>query len=167
MIPISGRNENMANVKPLPDGYHSVTPYLFLRDAGKAIEFYKNVFSASEKMRMSGPSGRVMHAEIKIGDSTVMLADENPDMGVQGPQSIGGTATSVHVDIENVDGVVQKAVEAGAKLVRPVKDQFYSDRSGTLIDPFGHMWSVATHIEDVSPEEMRKRMATINQSTGA
>lgn len=157
----------MANVKPIPDWYHNVTPYLFVRGAGKAIEFYKSIFGASEKMRMPGPDGRIMHAEIKVGDSTIMLADENPQMGVQGPQSIGRTATSLHIYVENVDGVVQKAVEAGAKLVRPVKDQFYGDRSGTLIDPFGHMWSVATHIEDVSPEEMRKRMAAISQAAGA
>lgn len=157
----------MANVKPIPDGYRTVTPYLFVKGAASAIEFYKNVFGAAETVRMPGPNGRIMHAELKIGDSTIMLADENPQMGIQGPQSIGGTATSLHVYVENVDAVVEKATKAGAKLIRPVQNQFYGDRSGTLIDPSGHMWSVATHVEDVSPEEMRKRMAAISQSAGA
>jgi len=157
----------MANVKPIPEGYHTVTPYLFVKGAADAIEFYKNIFGAKVVVQMPGPNGRIMHAELKIGDSLIMLSDENPQMGTHGPESLGGTATSLHVYVENVDHVAQKAVEAGAKLVRPVKDQFYGDRTGTLIDPFGHMWSVGTHIEDVSPDEMRKRMAAMSQTAGA
>jgi PhnB protein len=157
----------MSKVNPVADGFHSVTPYLFIKGAASAIDFYKKVFGAAEIMRMPGPNGRIMHAEIRIGDSIVMLSDENPEIGALSPQSIGGTASGLNVYIENVDAVVQKAVDAGAKLVRPVKDQFYGDRSGSLIDPFGHMWSVATHVEDVPPEEMKKRMANaMSQAAG-
>jgi PhnB protein len=148
----------MPNVKPIPDGYHSVTPYLFIRGAGAAIDFYKKVFGATVIVRMAGPIGQVMHAELKIGDSVIMLADENPKAGAMSPQTAGGISVSLHVYTENVDDIVQKAIDSGAKLLRPVQNQFYGDRSGTLIDPFGHMWSVATHVEDVSPEEMKKRM---------
>jgi PhnB protein len=154
----------MADVRPTPEGYHSVTPYLFIKGAASAIDFYKNVFGATELMRMPGPNGQIMHAELRIGDSIVMLSDENPQMSALSPQSLGGTAAGLNVYIADVDAVTQKAVDAGAKIVRPVKDQFYGDRSGTLIDPFGHMWSVATHVEDVSPEEMQKRMS---QAAGA
>ena len=158
----------MAGVRPIPEGYHSLTPYLFIKGAAGAIEFYKNVFGATEVMRMAGPNGQIMHAELRIGDSLVMLSDENPQMGAVSPQSLGGTASGINVYIADVDSVVQKAVDSGAKLVRPVKDQFYGDRSGTLIDPFGHMWSVATHVEDVSPEEMSKRAAAaMSQAAGA
>jgi PhnB protein len=157
----------MANVKPIPDGYHSVTPYLFIKGAAGAIDFYKSVFGAKERVRMPGPNGRIMHAELQIGDSVVMLADEHPEMGVKSPETLGGSGTSLHVYVENVDAIAQKAVAAGAKLVRPVKDEFYGDRTGTIIDPFSHMWSIATHIEDVSPEEMKKRMAkAMGQSAG-
>jgi PhnB protein len=149
----------MSNVKPIPDGYHSVTPYLFIRGAGRAIDFYKKVFGATEIVRLPGPIGQIMHAELKIGDSIIMMADENPKMGAMSPQTAGGISVSLHVYIENVDDVVQKAIDSGAKLLRPIANQFYGDRSGTLIDPFGHMWSVATHVEDVPPEEMKKRMA--------
>jgi PhnB protein len=158
----------MTNINPTPEGYHSVTPYLFIKGAAGAIEFYKNVFGATEVMRMPGPNGQIMHAELKIGDSKIMLSDENPQMGALSPQTIGGTASGLNVYIADVDVVVQKAVDAGAKLVRPVKDQFYGDRSGSIIDPFGHMWSVATHVEDVSPEEMSKRAAAaMSQAAGA
>jgi PhnB protein len=150
----------MSNAKATPDGYHSVTPYLFVRAAASAIDFYKNVFGAVEVVRMAGPDGRIMHAELKIGDSIVMLADESPRNGMMSPQTVGGFSLGLHLYVENVDAVIQKAVENGARALHPVKDQFYGDRSGSLLDPFGHMWSVATHIEDVSPEEMKKRMSS-------
>jgi len=158
----------MASVKPIPDGHHNVTPYLFVRSAASAIDFYKSVFGATEIMRMPGSNGKIMHAEIRIGDSIVMLADENPQTGVMSPQTVGGYSVGLHIYVENVDAVIQKAVESGAKMLRPIKDQFYGDRSGSLLDPFGHMWSVATHVEDVAPEEMRKRMtATMSQAAGS
>ena len=158
----------MATVKPIPDGYHSVTPYLFVRSAASAIDFYKNVFGATEVVRMAGSNGKIMHAELRIGDSIVMLADENPSTGVMSPQTIGGFSVGLHLYVENVDAVIQKSVDNGAKLLRPIRNQFYGDRSGSVLDPFGHMWSVATHVEDVSPEEMRKRMtAAMSQSAGS
>jgi len=149
----------MDSVKAIPDGYRSVTPYLFVKGAVIAIDFYKSVFGAVEIVRMAGSNGKIMHAELKIGDSIVMLADENPQNGVMSPQTIGGFSVGLHLYVENVDAVIQKAADHGAKLLRPIKNQFYGDRSGSLLDPFGHMWSVATHVEDVSPEEMRKRMS--------
>jgi PhnB protein len=154
----------MASVKAIPDGYHSVTPYLFVRGAAGAIEFYKKVFGATEVLRMAGPDGRIMHAEIKIGDSIVMLADENPPAGVMSPQTIGGFSAACMAYVENVDAVVAKAIESGAKALRPIKDQFYGDRSGSVLDPFGHMWTIATHVEDISEEEARKRMAAMSQA---
>jgi PhnB protein len=158
----------MGSVKPIPEGYHSVTPYLFVRSAASAIDFYKNVFGATEVMRMAGSNGKITHAELRIGDSIVMLADENPPTGVMSPQTVGGFSVGLHVYVENVDAVIQKGVENGAKLLRPIKNQFYGDRSGSLLDPFGHMWSVATHVEDVSPEEMRKRMTVaMSQTAGS
>jgi PhnB protein len=157
----------MGNVKPVPDGYHNVTPYLYVRAAANAIDFYKNVFGAEEFVRMPGPDGRIMHAELRIGDSVVMLADENPHMGIMSPQTVGGHSGALHLYLENVDAVVEKALANGAKLLRPIKNQFYGDRSGTVLDPFGHMWSVATHVEDVSPEEMRKRMKAMSQAAGS
>jgi PhnB protein len=157
----------MDSVKPIPEGYHNVTPYLFVRRAASAMDFYKSVFGATEIVRMAGSNGKIMHAELRIGDSIVMLADENPPTGVMSPQTIGGFSVGLHLYVENVDAVIQKAVESGAKLLRPIKNQFYGDRSGSLLDPFGHMWSVATHVEDVSPEEMRKRMAAMSQAAGS
>jgi PhnB protein len=158
----------MSALKPIPEGYHNVTPYLFVRSAASAIDFYKSVFGATEIVRMAGSNGKIMHAEVKIGDSIVMLADENPQTGVMSPQTIGGYSVGLHVYVENVDAVIRKAVESGAKLLRPIKNQFYGDRSGSLLDPFGHMWSVATHVEDVSPEEMRKRAtAAMSQTAGS
>jgi PhnB protein len=157
----------MPNVKPIPEGYASVTPYLHIRGAASAIDYYKQVFGAKVILSMPGPGGKVMHAEIKIGDSIVMLADENSQMDVLSPQSVGGVASSLLVYLENVDAVVQKAVDAGARLIRPVQNQFYGDRSGTISDPFGHHWTVATHVEDVTPEEMKKRMAAASQAAGA
>ena len=144
-------------VKPIPEGYHTATPYLIIKDAASAIEFYKKAFNATEKMRMPGPDGRVMHAEIKIGDSHIMLADEFPEMGFRGPVSLGGTPVSICIYVENVDEIYTQAIAAGGKELKPLQDQFYGDRSGTLTDPFGHVWTVATHVEDVSPEEMQKR----------
>jgi PhnB protein len=151
----------MASVKPIPDGYSTVTPYLFIRGAAAAIDYYKKVFGAQEIMRLKAPNGLIAHAELRIGDSMVMLGDENPLWGNKSPQTLGGSATGLHVYVENVDAVVQAAVDAGAQLVRPVQDQFYGDRTGSVTDPFGHIWSVATHVEDVSPEEISRRMAKV------
>jgi len=144
--------------KPIPDGYHTATPYLILKDAARAIDFYKKAFGATELMRFAAPDGRVGHAEIKIGDSPIMLADEYPEMGFRGPQSLGGSAVCILLYFADVDAVADRAVAAGATLLKPVQDQFYGDRSGTLADPFGHVWTVATHKEDVSPEELHRRM---------
>jgi PhnB protein len=146
-------------VKPIPDGYHTVTPYLIIKDAANAIEFYKKAFSAKELMRMPGPDGKVMHAEIKIGDSPIMISDECPEMNARGPQALGGSPISILLYVEDVDALTKQAAAAGAKIVRPVLDQFYGDRCGTVSDPFGHVWHIATHKEDVSPEEMQKRAA--------
>lgn len=145
------------SVKPVPEGYHAVTPYLIIKDAAKAIDFYKKIFGATEVMRMADPSGRVGHAELKIGDSHIMLADEHPQMGFVGPKTLGGTPVSLLLYVADVDGVVKRAADAGSKIKQPIKDQFYGDRTGTLEDPFGHVWTVATHQEDVSPEEMKRR----------
>jgi PhnB protein len=158
----------MGTVRPIPEGYHTVTPYLYVRGATAAIDFYRNVFGAAEIVRMAGPDGRIMHAEMKIGDSVVMLGDENLQVGMLSPQTVGGFSTGLHVYVENSDAVVKKMVDSGAKVLRPIKNQFYGDRSASVLDPFGHMWSVATHIEDVSPEEMKKRMtAAMSQTAGA
>jgi PhnB protein len=153
----------MAKVKPIPDGYHAVTPYLGITGAAQAIEFYKKAFGATELMRLPMPDGRVGHAELQIGDSRVMLADEFPDMEFRSPSSVGGTPVVLHLYVEDVDTVVGRAVAAGAKLVRPVQDQFYGDRSGTVSDPYGHLWHVATHREDVSMDEIRRRAAAQHQ----
>jgi PhnB protein len=151
----------MANkVKPIPDGYHSVTPYLVVDGAAKAIDYYKKVFDATEIMRMTSPDGgRIGHAELKIGDSPIMLADEHPEMNIRGPHAIGGSPVSMMVYVDDVDSVAQRALAAGAQELRPVADQFYGDRSGTFLDPFGHTWTISTHVEDVPPEEMEKRAA--------
>ena len=147
------------NVKPVPDGYHAVTPYLSVKGAAQAIEFYKKAFGASEVMRFPQPDGRVGHAEIKIGDSRVMLADEFPEMDFLSPQARGGSAVHMHLYVENVDDVFKRAISAGAREVRPVQDQFYGDRLGTVADPYGHVWHVSTHKEDLSMEELQKRAA--------
>ena len=144
-------------VKPIPDGYHSVTPYLRIRGAGEAIEFYRRALGAVEKVRMAMPDGRVGHAELLIGNSMVMLADEFPEMNIRGPQSLGGTSVSFCIYLEDADAAFKRAVDAGATISRPVQDQFYGDRSGTVIDPYGHEWTLATHTEDLSPEEMNRR----------
>jgi PhnB protein len=150
-------------LKPIPDGYHTATPYLIVAGAAAAIDFYKRAFNATELMRLDGPHGRIGHAEIQIGDSRIMLADEHPEIGACGPQSFGGSPTSILLYVENVDALFQQAIAAGAEEVRPVRDQFYGDRSGTLLDPFGHKWSIATHTEDVSAEELDRRFAVMMQ----
>ena len=143
--------------KPIPDGYHSVTPYLIVNGAADALEYYKKAFGATELFRMPAPEGKIGHAEIKIGDSPIMLADEFPEMGYKSPQSLGGSPVSIMIYVDDVDTTFSQAVAAGGKEQRPVKDQFYGDRSGTLEDPFGHVWHVATHKEDIAPDEMERR----------
>jgi PhnB protein len=158
----------MTIVKPVPEGYRTATPYLIIRGAAEAIEFYKRAFGATEVLRMADPQGRVGHAEIRIGDSVIMLADEHPSFGYRGPRSLGGSSVSILLYMEDVDAVFERAVKAGGRLLRPVTDQFYGDRSGTLEDPFGHVWTVATHVEDVEPEEMRRRAeVAMRLATGA
>ena len=149
----------MANVKPIPDGYPRVSVYLSVDGAAAAIAFYRDVFKAEERFRMAGPDGKIGHAELQIGDSVVMLADEFPEMGAPSPKTIGGTPVTMMVYVEDVDETVALAVHAGATETRAVQDQFYGDRSGQFEDPFGHRWNVASHIEDVPPEEMEKRAA--------
>jgi PhnB protein len=143
--------------KPIPEGYPRLTPYLIVDDASAAIDFYGSVLGASERMRMPMPNGRIGHAELELGDSLLMLADENPDMDIRGPASLGGTPVSMHLYVEDADAVFARALEAGAKALRPLEDRFYGDRSGQFEDPFGHRWDVSTHVEDVPPEEMSKR----------
>ncbi len=154
-------------VKAIPDGYHSVTPYLVIKGAARAIDFYKQVLGATELFRMPAPDGRIGHAELKIGNSAIMLADESPEMGYRGPQTLGGTAVSLMVYLERVDDTFRQAIAAGAKEMQPVKDQFYGDRSGTFEDPFGHVWTVATHVEDVPPEELSRRAEECMQKGSA
>jgi PhnB protein len=154
-------------VKPVPDGYSTVTPYLIVKGAAKAIGFYKEAFGASEVRRLAGPDGRVGHAEIKIGNSIIMLADEFPEMGARGPEPGGSTPVSILLYVPQVDAMFQQAVAAGAKVERPLKDQFYGDRSGTLTDPFGHKWTVATHIEDVSDAEVERRFEAAMKQQGS
>jgi PhnB protein len=144
-------------VKPIPEGYHSVTPYLIIRGAAEAIEFYQKSFGAIELFRFPAPDGKIGHAEIKIGDSPIMIADEFADMGYNGPQSLGGSPVSIMLYVDDVDAVFKRAVEAGATVKEALQDKFYGDRMGTLTDPFGHRWHVATHKEDVSMEEMQRR----------
>ena len=146
-------------VNHIPEGYHSVTPYIIVGDGARALEFYKQAFGAVEVLRMDGPDGKIGHAEIKIGDSHVMLADEHPEMGARSPQSFGGSPVSLMVYVEDVDATVERAVEAGAQLTRPVADQFYGDRTGGVTDPFGHSWYIATHVEDVPADELQRRAA--------
>ena len=150
-------------VQPIPAGYHNVTPYLIVRNGAAAIEFYKKAFNAVELMRFPGPGGKIMHAEVKIGDSPVMLADEMPDEGHVGPQTLGGVGVSMMLYVEDVDKQFAQAVTAGATVKRPVQDQFYGDRNGILVDPFGHVWTLGTHKEDLSMDEVKKRMEKLSQ----
>jgi PhnB protein len=153
-------------VNAIPTGYHAITPYLIIRGAAQAIDFYKQAFGAVEIMRMAH-GDKIGHAEIKIGDSFIMLADEFPEMGYQSPQALNGTTVSLVLYIEDVDTVFQRAVDAGAEVKMALENKFYGDRMGTLADPFGHTWSLATHIEDVTPEEMQKRMEAFCKQQGA
>jgi PhnB protein len=150
----------MATVKPVPDGYHSVTPYLIVNDGTRALDFYKRAFGAIELMRFAAPGGKVGHAEIKIGDSPIMLSDEAPEMDARSPQAFGGTPVSIVLYVEDVDATFKQAVAAGARVQRPVEDKFYGDRSGSVTDPFGHVWHLSTHKEDLSPEELKRRAAS-------
>jgi len=147
---------NTPQVKPIPEGMHSVTPHLVCAGAAEAIEFYKKAFNAIEMGRMPGPQGKLIHAMIRIGDSALMLVDEFPDWGSFGPKSLKGSSVTIHLQVEDVDALVKQAVAAGAKVTMPVDDMFWGDRYGKLEDPFGHSWSVATHMRDVSPEEMQQ-----------
>jgi PhnB protein len=150
--------------KPVPEGYHTITPYLSIKGAASALSFYKRAFGAEELYRLDMPDGRIGHAELQIGESRIMLADEMPEMPdavTKSPRTLGGTTAGFHVYVADVDAQFKRAVEAGATVKRPVKDQFYGDRSGTVEDPFGHLWTLATHVEDVSPDEIKKRMASM------
>jgi PhnB protein len=153
-------------VKPIPEGYHTATPYLIVKNAAKAIDFYSRAFGATELMRFPDPSGKIGHAEIKIGDSVIMLADEFPEMEHKSPQTLGGTASSIMLYVDDADTVFKRAIASGAKQIRPVEDQFYGDRSGFLQDPFGHQWAISTHVEDVPPEEMKQRMEAAQKQAG-
>ena len=149
----------MADVKPIPEGYPQVTPYLAVDGAKAAIEFYEKVLGAEERMHLGAPGDKIGHAELQLGDSVIMLADEFPEQGVRGPKAVGGTPVMISVYVDDVDAVFARALENGATSVRDVEDQFYGDRTGQFEDPFGHRWSVATHVEDVPPDEMEKRAA--------
>ena len=157
----------MPAVKPVPDGYPSLTPYLIVGDAAAAIAFYQQVFGATLRMKLDGPDGKIGHAELEIGNSLIMLADEHPEMGALSPKTVGGTPVGLHVYVEDVDAVAATAVAAGAALKRPVENQFYGDRLGSIIDPFGHLWHISTHVEDVSPEEIGRRAAAMAQGQQA
>ena len=150
----------MSKVSPIPQGYHTITPYLVIKGAAQAIEYYKKVFGATELVRMNGPDGKIGHAELQIGTSRLMLADENPKMGAgyTSAATIGASPVSLYVYLPNVDEVMDRAKAEGAKVLRPTETQFYGDRSGFIQDPFGHLWGIATHVEDVSPQEMKERM---------
>jgi len=149
------------NVKPIPDGYEGATPYLCIKGAAEAIEFYKKAFGATETLRLAAPDGKVGHAEIKIGRAAIMLADEYPEMGVLSPKTLGGSPVTIHLYVQDVDALARQAEAAGIKVLRPVADQFYGDRGGKFEDPFGHAWFLSTHKEDVSPEEMHRRAAAM------
>jgi PhnB protein len=159
-MPVGQREEiPMAAVKPIPDGYPRVTTYLAIDGADDAIEFYKKIFGATERMRMPAPDGRIGHAEIQIGDSVIMLADASPEMNFVDPKKLGNTPVRLTIYVEDVDKTFKAALKAGAKETQPVEDKFYGDRAGQFDDPWGHRWNVMTHVEDVSPEEMEKRAA--------
>ncbi len=147
-----------AKIQPIPDGYHSLTPYLYIKGASAAIDFYKKAFDAKDHFRMNGPGGTVAHASLTIGNSIMMLADESPQMGAISPTTLKGAGVSMVLYVEDVDTVFKRAVDAGAVVKMPVENKFYGERAGTLIDPFGHIWTIMTHVEDVTPEMMDERM---------
>lgn len=149
----------MSQVSPIPEGMHTVTPHLVCSDAAKAIEFYRQAFNATEMIRVPGPGGKLIHACIRIGDSLVMLVDENPQWDCLSPLTLKGSPVMIHLQVEDVDAVFNRAVKAGATVMMPVDDMFWGDRYGSVKDPFGHQWSIATHIRDVSPEEIRQAAA--------
>jgi PhnB protein len=151
-----------SSVKPIPEGMHTLSPHIVCTGAAKAIDFYKAAFNAVETGRMPGPDGRLMHAAVKIGDSTLMLVDEMLEHGAKSPKSLGGSAVTLHLYVDDVDAAFARAVAAGAKVTMPLADQFWGDRYGQLEDPFGHKWSIATHKRDVTPEEMKKAMAQMS-----
>jgi PhnB protein len=152
-------------VNAIPAGYPQLSPYLVVDGAAEAIDFYTHVLGATERLRLAGPDGRIGHAELTIGDAVIMLADEFPDMGARGPRSLGGSPVTLQLYVDNVDEVVGRAQASGAKLLREVTDQFYGDRNGQIEDPFGHKWSIATHVEDVDPDEMARRAAATMEGT--
>ena len=154
------------NVKPIPEGYPVLTPYLIVNDGAAAIDFYERAFGAKLRMRLGGPGGKIGHAELAVGNGLIMLADEHPEMGARGPHTIGGSPVILHLYVADADAVVQRAVEAGATISRPVENAFYGDRTGMITDPFGHAWSVATHVEDVTPQEIERRAAAMAQRAG-
>lgn len=154
-------------VKPVPEGYPNLTPYLIVSDGGAAIAFYQNVFGARLRLRLDGPGGKVGHAELEIGNSLVMLADEHREIGALAPPTVGGTPVGLHLYLDDVDAVAAKAIAAGATLRRPVENQFYGDRLGSIVDPFGHLWHISTHVEDVSLEEIGRRAAAMAKGQGA
>jgi PhnB protein len=159
----------MQKVKPIPDGMHAVTPHIVCAGAASAIEFYKKAFGAVESGRLPGPDGKLVHAAIRIGDSAVMMMDEMPEWGVLGPKALKGSPVTIHLYVDDADAFVERAVKAGAKVTMPVEDQFWGDRYGKIEDPFGHHWSVGTHVRDVSPDEMKKAMREMKpaQKAGA
>lgn len=153
------------SVKPIPDGYHGITPYLCVRDAARGIEFYKKAFGATEVLRIDGPGGKIGHAEIRVCGAIVMLADEHPQMSFRSPQTLGSSPMLLHIYVPDVDAVIRQAVAAGARVTHPVENKFYGDRSGGIEDPFGHCWSFATHVEDVPPDELQRRAARMHGGT--
>lgn len=156
----------MSAVKPIPDGYHTVTPYLLIAGASDAIAYYQRAFNAQELMRIAGPDGRIGHAEIRIGDSPIMLADEHPEFDYLGPKSRGGSTSSILLYVDDVDTIFEQALAAGGTELKPLANQFYGDRSGTLQDPFGHVWTIATHVEDIPEDELQRRAAEVMQWDG-
>ena len=151
------------SIKTIPDGYHAVTPYLIIKGAAQAMDFYTRAFGARERMRLPGPGDAIMHAEMELGDSVIMLADEFPQMGAVSPQTLGGSSVFLHLYVSDADAMFNQAVAAGAKVAEPMENKFYGDRSGTVLDPFGHRWSVSTHVEDVTPEEIGRRIAAMGK----